>query len=78
MIEEFMLLANETIAKEFRKKRLPGIFRVHPDPDPENLEELRGFLQLFGISCGELSSRKEVCRMLNNVNKHPISQVLKN
>ena len=77
MIEEFMLLANETIAKEFRKKRLPGIFRVHPDPDPENLEELRGFLQLFGISCGELSSRKEVCRMLNNVNKHPISQVLK-
>ena len=50
MIEEFMLLANETIAKEFRKKRLPGIFRVHPDPDPENLEELRGFLQLFGIS----------------------------
>ena len=77
MIEEFMLLANETIAKEFRKKRLPGIFRVHPDPDPENLEELRGFLQLFGISCGELSSRKEVCRMLDNVNKHPISQVLK-
>ena len=77
MIEEFMLLANETIAKEFRKKRLPGIFRVHPDPDPENLEELRGFLQLFGISCGELSSRKEVCRMLKNVNKHPISQVLK-
>ena len=57
MIEEFMLLANETIAKEFRKKRFPGIFRDHPNPDPENLEELSGFLQLFGISCGELSSR---------------------
>ena len=41
MIEEFMLLANETVAKEIRKKKRPGIFRVHPDPDPENLEELR-------------------------------------
>ncbi len=77
MIEEFMLLANETVAKELRKKKLPGIFRVHPDPDPENLEELRGFLQLFGISCGELSSRKELCKMLSLINKHAISQVLR-
>ena len=77
MIEEFMLLANETVAKEIRKKKRPGIFRVHPDPDPENLEELRGFLKLFGISCGELTERKEVTKMLTAVNKHPISQVLR-
>jgi ribonuclease R len=77
MIEEFMLLANETVAKQLKKLKLPGIYRVHPDPDPENLEELRGFLKVFGISCGELTGRKEVCKMLNAVNKHPISQVLK-
>src|SRR5210317_774081 len=53
LVEELMLLANETIAKELKRKGLPGIFRVHPDPDEENLEELRQFLQLFGISCGE-------------------------
>jgi ribonuclease R len=77
LVEELMLLANETIAKEFRKKSLPGIFRVHPDPDEENLEELRHFLHLFGISCGELSSRKEVTKALDGINKHPISQVLR-
>lgn len=77
MIEEFMLLANETVAKQLKKLKLPGIYRVHPDPDPENLEELRGFLKVFGISCGELTGRKEVSKMLNAVNKHPISQVLK-
>jgi len=77
MIEEFMLLANETVAKEIRKKKRSGIFRVHPDPDPEKLEELRGFLKLFGISCGELTGRKEVTKMLTAVNKHPISQVLR-
>ena len=77
LVEELMLLANETIAREFRKKGLPGIYRVHPDPDEENLEELRQFLQLFGISCGELTSRKEVSKALNLINNHPISQVLR-
>ena len=77
MIEEFMLLANERLAVEIRKQKLPGVFRVHPDPDPENLEELRGFLQTFGISCGELTGRKEVTKMLTAMNKHPLSQVLR-
>ena len=39
--------------------------------------ELREFLKLFGISCGELTGRKEVTKMLTAVNKHPISQVLR-
>jgi ribonuclease R len=77
LIEEFMLLANETVAKELRKKKLPGIFRVHPDPDPENLEELRSFLSIFGVSCGELTSRKEVNKMLTQINKHALAQVLR-
>ena len=77
LVEELMLLANETIAKELRKKGLPGIYRVHPDPEEENLEELRHFLQLFGISCGELTSKKEVSKALTLINKHPISQVLR-
>ena len=77
LIEEFMLLANETVAKELRKKHLPGIFRVHPEPDPENLEELRSFLSVFGISCGELNSRKEVNKMLAQINKHTLAQVLR-
>ena len=77
LVEEFMLLANETVAKHMRNKKLAGIYRVHPEPDPENLEELRNFVAIFGISCGELTSRKEVNKLLRNINKHPIAQVLK-
>lgn len=77
LIEEFMLLANETVAQELRKKKLPGVFRVHPDPEPDNLEELRSFLSFFGVSCGELTSRKEVNKMLTQINKHPLAQVLR-
>lgn len=77
LVEEFMLLANQTIAKQARKLRLPVVFRTHPDPDPENLEELRSFLSLFGITCGELTSRREVQKMLKQINASPISQVLR-
>ena len=72
-----MLLANETVAKQIRSKKLKGIFRVHPEPDTENLDELRNFVGLFGISCGELTSRKEINKLLFNINKHPLSQVLR-
>ena len=77
LIEEFMLLANQTIARQTRKRRLPVVYRTHPDPDPENLQELRHFMSLFGISCGELTVRKEVQKMLAQIKRSPISQVLR-
>ena len=72
-----MLLANESIAKQVKSKRMQGIFRVHPEPDPDHLEELRTFVKIFGISCGELTSRKEMNKLLYNINKHPLAQVLR-
>ena len=48
LIEEFMLLANQTIARIARKKRLPVVYRTHPDPDPESLEELRTSSRCLG------------------------------
>ena len=77
LIEEFMLLANETVAKELRKRKLPGLHRVHPDPDPENLEELRAFVSLYDLSCGDLTNRKEVTKLLASIHKHPLAQVLR-
>lgn len=77
LVEEFMLLANQTIAQHLRNKKLEGIYRVHPEPDPDNLDELRSFVAIFGISCGELTSRKEINKLLFNINKHPLAQVLR-
>lgn len=44
LIEDFMLLANETIAKMTRERRIPSLYRIHESPDPERLHSLELFL----------------------------------
>ncbi len=50
LIEEFMLLANETVAEHFYWMELPFIFRVHEKPALEKMEQLKIFLRSLGIS----------------------------
>src|SRR5439155_22449284 len=45
LIEEFMLAANEMVAQELVFANQPGIFRVHQQPDPKRLEDLREILK---------------------------------
>ncbi len=45
LIEDFMLLANETVAKMGRMKKLGLLYRVHEEPDPDRLHALEEFLQ---------------------------------
>lgn len=77
LIEEFMLAANEAVARELFDHHLPYISRVHDDPDEEKLAELREDLETFNIRCGDLTSRKEVMRVLAEISKHPQSYILK-
>ena len=50
IIESFMLIANETVARHLVKNGLPGVFRVHEDPSPEKIERLRGLIAPFGYT----------------------------
>ena len=50
LIEEFMLVANKTIAEHFFWMQLPFIYRVHEKPDTEKIVELKAFLAGFGIN----------------------------
>lgn len=50
LIEDFMLLANETVAREAEKRDLPIPYRVHERPSPDRLEELKRFLGTLGYS----------------------------
>jgi ribonuclease R len=50
LIEEFMILANVAAAETLERARVPLIYRVHDEPDPERVNALREFLQSLDIS----------------------------
>jgi len=77
LIEEFMLAANEAVARELRQRSIPTIYRVHEDPDPEKLAEYREFVLSFNHKVGDLSHRKEVQRFLASIRGKPEEQALK-
>lgn len=50
IIEDFMLIANETIAEDFFWQELPFVYRTHDTPDPEKILKLGIFINNFGYS----------------------------
>ncbi|MBR4040204.1 MAG: ribonuclease R [Clostridia bacterium] len=49
MIEDFMLTANEAVARFAKSRGLPLLYRVHERPDPEKLDTLKSFLEGIGV-----------------------------
>lgn len=58
IIEDFMLLANETVAQHFYWLELPFVYRIHDNPDPEKILKLCTFISNFGY--GMKTSKEEV------------------
>ncbi len=52
IIEEFMLIANETVATELERRHAPALYRVHEEPDPLKVEKFEEFVAGFGASLG--------------------------
>ena len=50
LIEEFMLAANEAVARFVTAQELPFIYRIHEPPDPTKLAAFRDFILPFGFS----------------------------
>ena len=77
LIEEFMLLANEAVARLTRGHHLPSLYRVHDDPDETKLAEFRQFLRTFNIKVGDLMNRDEVVKLLSLLKDHPQGYILR-
>jgi len=77
LIEEFMLAANEAVARLTRTHSLPSLYRVHDEPDIEKLEEYRGLLATFGIEVGDLTVRAELVKLLGTLRTHPQGYTLR-
>src|SRR6059036_931381 len=77
LIEEFMLAANEAVARELKKRAIPTIYRVHENPDPEKLAEYREFALSFNYKVVDLTHRPELQRLLAAITGKPEEQALK-
>lgn len=77
LIEEYMLLANECVAREMKRNNLPCIYRVHDDPDEERLNDLREYMATWGIATADLNNRRELVKLLETLSKHPQSRLLR-
>ncbi len=81
IIEEFMLAANEVVAAELVFANQPGIFRVHQQPDPQKLQDLREILKEFKLTLrGDLEEMRpgELQRVMKSVEGTPEERFLTN
>ncbi|MEE0944992.1 MAG: ribonuclease R [Clostridia bacterium] len=76
IIEEFMLLANETVAEHSVTHSLPLIFRTHAAPDSEKLDYFAKFLHNFGLTLPEASTPKELQALLEKIKDEPYADVV--
>ncbi len=51
LIEEFMVLANQTVAKHYALRQLPFVYRIHEKPTNEKIKGVLEFLNGLGIAC---------------------------
>lgn len=74
IIEDFMLIANETVAEHFHWMELPFVYRTHDNPDPEKISKLSTFIRNFGYfikSRQEEIHPKELQKLLANIEDTP-------
>jgi ribonuclease R len=78
IIEECMIAANVATAKYLKSHKIPALFRVHPGPKPEKVEELRQFLGELGLSLGggEEPQPKDYTLLLDQVRDRPDAHLI--
>ncbi|QXD14861.1 ribonuclease R [Rhodocaloribacter litoris] len=81
LIEEFMLLANRTVAEHIgkRKQAPPFVYRVHDQPDAEKISQLAAYIRAFGLRLDVKDGRvnpKQLNALLQDVKDTPQEPVI--
>ena len=73
IIEDFMLMANETVAEEYYWRELPFLYRTHDVPDEDKIKKLSTFINNFGyhIHVRNEVRPKEIQKLLDRVDGTP-------
>lgn len=78
LIEDFMLLANEVVARRAAQARLPFIYRIHEQPDDLRLEQLKEFAEPFGhhLPHRKVPTPKDIQGLLQSIKGRPEEKLL--
>jgi ribonuclease R len=78
LIEELMLLANETVARWCQEKDIPTIYRVHQPPDEQKLDRFAAMCDALGIDFDPEDTRdpRKLSELLKSFSDHPLAPVL--
>ena len=79
IIEEFMLMANNSAAKTAMKKEIPFVYRVHENPPAEKIESLKSTLEALGINplgINEKADAKTFAKLLEKTSDDPRSVII--
>ena len=74
IIEDFMLIANETVAQDYFWQELPFVYRTHDYPDPEKIRKLGTFINNFGFTIKNSQDEihpKEIQKLLGKIEDTP-------
>ena len=76
IIEECMLLANETVAEHTLKKKIPSLYRVHELPTPEKVLTLNNLLAHFSLHLNSGKKPSEFQKVLAKVKDLPAEKII--
>ena len=79
IIEDFMLMANETVAEDYFWQELPFEYRTHEHPDQEKIDNLDVFLRNFGLfikASREATHPKELQKILERIEGEPYEALI--
>lgn len=73
LVEEMMLLANETVAADLAQRQIPAIYRVHGMPDADRLSQFSGLAQALGYNFDpeDITDPKELSQFLQTLEDSP-------
>jgi len=77
IIEEFMLICNETVAEEYFWLEAPFVYRCHEEPDSEKIENLIEFLRHFGLFIkGKSNHPKNFQQLIDEIKDKPEEMIV--
>jgi ribonuclease R len=71
LIEECMLLANRAVAAWLEKRKMPCVYRIHEEPDPERIKLFAHLLEVYGLDSSRVQNRFGLQKLLFDLAKEP-------